>query len=72
MRLITRRITNIIYLDIHVQMEEDDAKILKEGTVDYVGLSYYMTNAVKADHVTDGNGTLKRSRKNLFTDTRKL
>lgn len=47
-------------------MEEDDAKILKEGTVDYVGLSYYMTNAVKADHVADGNGTLKRSRKKSF------
>ena len=37
-------------------MEEGDAQILKEGTVDYVGLSYYMTNAVKADHVADGNG----------------
>lgn len=37
-------------------MEEEDAQILKEGTVDYVGLSYYMTNAVKADHVADGNG----------------
>lgn len=42
--------------NIHVNMEEGDAQILKEGTVDYVGLSYYMTNAVKADHVADGNG----------------
>ena len=42
--------------NIHVNMEEGDTQILKEGTVDYVGLSYYMTNAVKADHVADGNG----------------
>ena len=37
-------------------MEAGDEQILKEGTVDYVGFSYYMTNAVKADHVADGNG----------------
>lgn len=40
----------------HVKIEEEDRKILKEGTVDYVGLSYYMTNAVKADAEADGNG----------------
>lgn len=35
-------------------MEPGDAQILKEGTVDYVGLSYYMTNAVQAG--TEGTG----------------
>ena len=29
-------------------MEEGDAAILAAGTVDYIGLSYYMTNTVKA------------------------
>lgn len=40
----------------HIQMDKEDEKILREGTVDYVGLSYYMTNAVKADTVREGNG----------------
>ncbi len=40
----------------HIHMEPEDAKILKEGIVDYIGLSYYMTNAVKADAVVQGNG----------------
>ena len=35
-------------------MLPEDEKILAEGTVDYVGLSYYMTNTVKAD-VNNGN-----------------
>ena len=37
-------------------MEPEDKEILKNGTVDYIGLSYYMTNAVKADHVVEGTG----------------
>ena len=32
-----------------IKMEPEDEKILAEGTVDYIGFSYYMTNAVKAD-----------------------
>ena len=28
---------------------EEDAKILKEGTVDYIGFSYYMTNVASSD-----------------------
>ena len=39
-----------------IKMEEGDFEILRQGTVDYIGLSYYMTNAVKADHVAEGNG----------------
>lgn len=30
-------------------MEPEDEKILAEGKVDYLGFSYYMSNAVKAD-----------------------
>lgn len=40
----------------NIVMEPGDLEILKEGTVDYIGLSYYMTNAVKADAVVKGNG----------------
>lgn len=40
----------------HIQITEEDKKILKEGTVDYVGFSYYMSNAVKANAVVEGNG----------------
>ena len=39
-----------------IRMEEQDAGILKNGTVDFVGFSYYMTNAVKAGEAVQGNG----------------
>lgn len=38
-------------------MEPEDVKILKEGTVDYIGLSYYMTNVVQAGAVGSGAAT---------------
>ncbi|UFU00624.1 6-phospho-beta-glucosidase [Radiobacillus kanasensis] len=37
----------------NIRMEPQDSQILKEGTVDYIGLSYYMSNAVKVDAQTD-------------------
>ncbi len=43
-----------IKLDIH----EGDLELLKEGTVDYIGFSYYSSSVVTADEskkVTDGN-----------------
>ena len=39
-----------------IKQEKDDAEILKQGKVDFVGLSYYMTNAVKANNIVEGNG----------------
>lgn len=39
-----------------IKQEKDDAEILRQGKVDFVGLSYYMTNAVKANNVVEGNG----------------
>ena len=36
-------------LHVELKMEEEDAKILKEGTVDYIGFSYYMTNVASSD-----------------------
>ena len=32
-----------------IRMEAGDEQILREGTCDYLGFSYYMTNAVKAE-----------------------
>lgn len=34
--------------DIHVEMEEGDAQLLKEGTVDFVAFSYYMSHVTEA------------------------
>lgn len=34
---------------LKIKMEPEDEKILSEGKVDYLGFSYYMSNAVKAD-----------------------
>ncbi|GEP18750.1 glycoside hydrolase family 1 protein [Pediococcus argentinicus] len=46
--------------NIVIKMEPDDEKIIKEGTVDYLSFSYYMSNvtgAVKSDNETVGNIT---------------
>ena len=40
----------------NIKMEESDAQILKEGCVDYIGFSYYMSAAVKADNEAAGDG----------------
>lgn len=40
----------------NIEMAPEDAQILKEGCTDYVGFSYYMSNAVKADQVGTGKG----------------
>lgn len=40
---------------IDVGFEEGDAEILKAGTVDYMGISYYMSGTVKADAQADAS-----------------
>ncbi|MDW6002981.1 6-phospho-beta-glucosidase [Vibrio mangrovi] len=40
----------------HIEMEADDLDVLKEGVCDYIGLSYYMSIAVKADKQEDSEG----------------
>lgn len=37
----------------NIKMEAEDEKILSEGTVDYVGFSYYMTNVVDSQTTID-------------------
>lgn len=53
----------------NIKMEPEDAKILQEGTADYIGFSYYMSNAVKtgANEATDGlSGGQKSTVKNPY------
>ena len=43
---------------IHIQMEENDLSLLQQGTVDYIGLSYYMSTVSSTDPdaiKTEGN-----------------
>lgn len=40
----------------NLDIREEDLEILKQGTVDYVGLSYYMSTVVKADVQNDNMG----------------
>ena len=43
---------------IKVVMMPEDAKILEEGKVDYLGFSYYMSNTVKADAAADASKSM--------------
>ena len=36
--------------NIEIKMEDEDEEILKEGTVDFIGFSYYMTFVVSGDN----------------------
>ncbi len=53
----------------NIKMEPEDADILKAGTVDYIGFSYYMSNAVKTGVESGGDaiaGGLNGSVKNPY------
>lgn len=39
----------------HIEMQSDDQQILQEGCADFIGLSYYMSNAVQAN--AEGSGS---------------
>ncbi len=45
----------------NIKMEEEDEKILSEGTVDYVGFSYYMTNVVDSQTTIDVSKLIEAS-----------
>ncbi len=49
---------------IHIAMEPGDEAILAEGKADYIGVSYYMSNAVRADVVKDTGASLDGSSPN--------
>ncbi|MDO4535230.1 MAG: 6-phospho-beta-glucosidase [Clostridium perfringens] len=40
---------------LNIHMEEEDIEILANGTVDYIGFSYYMSKAVKHDYLSKGD-----------------
>ena len=44
-----------------IDITEEDKKILEEGTVDYIGFSYYMSNTVKCDVENDVSKTITGS-----------
>ena len=48
----------------HIKIEPDDERILAEGKADYIGFSYYMSNAVKADIKKDTETSLDGSSPN--------
>ncbi|QKJ88535.1 6-phospho-beta-glucosidase [Paramixta manurensis] len=39
----------------HIAMHDDDAQTLRDGCADYIGLSYYMSNAVQANAPGSGS-----------------
>jgi 6-phospho-beta-glucosidase len=46
--------------DLHIEMEQGDAEILRNGTVDYIGFSYYSSRTTSTDpevikNMTSGN-----------------
>ena len=54
----------------HLDMTDEDKQILREGTVDYIGFSYYMTNCVDSTVHNDTSksldGSSEHSVKNPF------
>ena len=50
--------------DVHIHMEPEDESILAEGKVDYIGFSYYMSNAVRVDIAKDTKASLDGSSPN--------
>lgn len=47
-----------------IKMEPDDEKLLSEGKVDYIGFSYYMSNAVRANVSKDTGSSMDGSSPN--------
>ncbi|WP_270600756.1 family 1 glycosylhydrolase, partial [Faecalibacillus faecis] len=54
----------------NIDITEEDKKVLAEGTVDYIGFSYYMSNTVDSNSIRDismtTDGSSKHSVKNPF------
>jgi 6-phospho-beta-glucosidase len=54
--------------DISIKMEEEDEEVLKQGTVDYIGFSYYMTLVATTDKekLAAAGGNMLRGAKNPY------
>lgn len=56
--------------NIHVEMREDDEKILKEGTVDFYSFSYYMSMVYSLDSTMEKtSGNMSRGFKNPYLES---
>ncbi|MEG0329756.1 MAG: 6-phospho-beta-glucosidase [Longicatena sp.] len=55
---------------IHIQMEKDDERILKENTVDFISFSYYSSRCASADPKVDNlaGGNIFASLKNPYLE----
>ena len=55
---------------VSLQMEPEDAQTLREGTVDYIGFSYYMSNVVSGsnDEGDASNGNMVMGLKNPYLE----
>ncbi|MGL5296575.1 MAG: 6-phospho-beta-glucosidase [Culicoidibacterales bacterium] len=53
---------------LNIHMEPGDEEILKAGTVDYIGLSYYMSAAVKSDKKVVGNVAFRHFERNPYIE----
>lgn len=55
--------------NIHIKMDKDDEKILAEGTIDFVAISYYMSHVAEArEDATDVAGTFDSAIKNEYLE----
>lgn len=54
--------------DINIEMEDGDLELFKEGTVDFISLSYYMSRTERKEKTTDeiGQGNMVGGVKNPF------
>ncbi len=54
--------------DINIEMEDGDLELIKEGTVDFISLSYYMSRTERKEKTTDeiGQGNMVGGVKNPF------
>lgn len=55
--------------NIHIQMQKNDLKILKEGTVDFYSLSYYNSICLGMDRGEQSSGNLVFGSKNPYLKT---
>ncbi|MGL4624229.1 MAG: 6-phospho-beta-glucosidase [Culicoidibacterales bacterium] len=54
--------------NINISMEADDEAILRAGTVDYIGLSYYMSATIKANDSADGMKPYQKFERNPYIE----
>ncbi len=54
--------------NINVHMEEDDLEVLKEGTVSFIGFSYYSTHVASSEKAANQGGNFMMGVKNPYLE----